>query len=415
MRILFVCPDSPYPPRDGGSLRIVNLARSLAERASVMLLTYVGSPDEAKALADLEQIRGIQVHGVQRPARRNTMTRAWHKLRYYYGAYLFSTTPGAVRFNRQPVMCDALSRALQDFAPDVIIWEYWFMTGFAEMAHFECPRTIQLTDAVDLEWLRLEREGRTAHGLTKRWIQHLQPCIRRYTLDQYRRMTGVLFLSATDAHLVQHDLPDFDRGLVIPMSLMLDEYPAPIAQPQPDRVLFFGSFRHRPNVDALRFLLQDVWPRIQQARPQARLDVMGADIPTWAKQLAQQLSGIRVLGFQPDIRPALAEASVIIAPLRFGSGVKIKILESMALGKAVVTTPIGAEGIEAEAGTEFIVVDDTQSLAAETVRLLATPALCERIGRRARQFIETHHDADKIAKDFLGRLNEFSVNRWLAQ
>lgn len=411
MRVLLVCPDSPYPPRDGGSLRIVNMVRSLARHVSVMLLTYVVSPAETEALAEFGKKSGVRVCGVPRPARRNAWTRAWHKLRYYYGAYLFSTTPGAVRFNRQPVMRDALRSALQDFAPDVIIWEYWFMTGFAEMANTACPRTIQLTDVVDLEWLRLEREGGTVHGLTKRWIQHLQPRIRRYTLDQYRRMTDVLFLSTTDAHLAQHDLPDFDRGLVIPMGLMLDEYPTPIAPPRPDRVLFFGSFRHQPNVDALRFLLQDVWPRILQARPQATLDLMGTGIPTWARQLAQQLSGIRVLGFQPDIRPALAEASVVIAPLRFGSGVKIKILESMALGKAVVTTPIGAEGIKAEAGTEFIVVDDAQSLAAETVRLLASPALCDTIGRRARQFIETHHDADEIAKYFLDRLNEFGVHR----
>ena len=83
MRILFVCPDSPYPPRDGGSLRIVNLARTLASHASVMLLTYVISPEESTALANLEQACGLQVQSVQRPARRNSLTRAWHKLVCY--------------------------------------------------------------------------------------------------------------------------------------------------------------------------------------------------------------------------------------------------------------------------------------------------------------------------------------------
>ena len=108
----FVCPDSPYPPRDGGSLRIINLARSLASHASVMLLTYVVSPDEVTALTQLEHIHGIQVRSVQRPARRNTLTRAWHKLRYYYGSYLFTSLPGPVRFNSQPVMHEALRPSL---------------------------------------------------------------------------------------------------------------------------------------------------------------------------------------------------------------------------------------------------------------------------------------------------------------
>ena len=195
------------------------------------------------------------------------------------------------------------------------------------------------------------------------------------------------------------------------MGLMLDEYPIPLTSPQPERVLFFGSFRHQPNVDALRFLLQEIWPHLQHERPQAALDLMGPGIPDWPRQYPN----VRVLGFQPDIRPILAEASVVIAPLRFGSGVKIKILESMALGKAVVTTSIGAEGIEAQPGTDFIVADDAQALASETVRLLANPSIRASLGQHARQFIQIHHDADQIAKDFLARLNEFGVNRGLAR
>ncbi len=415
MRILLVCPDAPYPPRDGGSLRIVNLARSLAQHASVMLLTYVVSVDEVKALAELEQISDIQVRSVQRPARRNALTRAWHKLHYYYGSYLFTPLPGPVRFNAQPVMREALYQVLQDFAPDVILWEYWFMLGFADMVRAVNPGAIQIADAIDLEWLRLERQARVSHGLTKRWNIYIQPRVRRYTLEQYRKMNRVVFLSRADATLAQRELPDFDRSDVISMGLWLNEYLTPTALPQPERVLFFGSFRHQPNVDALRFLLQDIWPRIQHGRPQAMLDLMGSSMPPWVRQATQHATGIRVLGFQPDIRPSLAEASVVIVPLRFGSGVKIKILEAMALGRAVVTTSIGAEGIEAQAGTDFIVADDAQSLAAETIRLLADPSRCESIGQRARQFIRIHHDADEIAQDFLAQLDQIGVNREVTQ
>jgi glycosyltransferase involved in cell wall biosynthesis len=411
MRILIVCPDSPYPPRDGGSLRIVNLARSLAQHAPVMLLTYVVSPGEATALAELEQIYGIQARGVQRPSRRNKLTRAWHKLRYYYGPYLFTSLPGPVRFNMRPVMVQALQAALQDFAPDAIIWEYWFMSGFAELARAVRPHAVQVLDAHDLEWARIQRTLTATGDRAQCWQRYTEPRIKHYALDRYRSVDRVIFLSHADADLAQRDLPEPDRLSVVPMGLRLDEYPAPIASPQPGRVLFFGSFRHQPNVDALRYLLQDIFPRIQAERPQITLDIMGAYIPDWVSQLAVQNQHIRILGFQPDIRPVLAEAAVVIAPLRFGSGVKIKILEAMAFGKTVVTTSIGAEGIEAEAGRDFIVVENAQSLASETIRLLANPALCESIGQRARQFIWTHHNAGEIAQDFLARLNEFSASR----
>ncbi len=406
MRILLVCPDSPCPPRDGGSLRIVNLARSLARSASVRLLTYVRSTAETAALQEFGQQFGVQVNGVQRPARGNRLTRAWHKLGDYYRPYLFSAMPGPVRFNQQPIMQRALSQSLSEFNPDVILWEYWFMTGFANQARRDAPAAFQILDIHELEWLRLQRLTQVNQGWSTWWPRFTWPRIRRYTLDCFSRVDQIAMLTATDGQLTQAQDINPDRLFVLPMGLMLDEYPVPLTSPQPERVLFFGSFRHRPNMDALHFLLQEIWPHIQHERPQATLDLMGSDIPDWPRQSPH----VRVLGLQPDIRPALAEAAVVIAPLRFGSGVKIKILESMAFGKAVVTTPIGAEGIEAQPGTDLIVAADAQALASETVRLLANPSMRDSLGQHARQFIQTQHDADRIAQDFLVRLNEFGVN-----
>jgi polysaccharide biosynthesis protein PslH len=411
MRILLVCPDSPCPPRDGGSLRIANLARSLAGYATVQLLTYVLSPEENTAFVDFGQKFGFQVLGVQRPARRNRLTRAWHKLRDYYRPYFFSTLPGPVRFNQQSIMQHALAQALAEFRPDVILWEYWFMTGFAAQARREAPATFQILDIHELEWLRLQRLTQVNHDWTTWWPRFTWSRIQRYTLDCFSRVDQVAMLTAADEYTTRAQNINPDRLFTLPMGLMLDEYPIQLTEPQPERILFFGSFQHRPNVDALHFLLDEIWPLIQRERPQVTLDLMGSGIPTWSRRYP----GVRVLGFQPDIRPTLAEASVVIAPLRFGSGVKIKILESMAVGKAVVTTPIGAEGIEAQPGTDFIVANDAQALASETIRLLANPSICDSLGKHARIFIQTHHDADRIAQDFLARLNEFGMNRELAR
>ena len=415
IHILLVCPDSPCPPRDGGSLRITNLARALAGHASVQLLTYVLSPEERRALVDFGYKFGFQTQGIQRPARRHRLTRTWHKLRHYYRPYLCGSLPGPVRFNQQPVMQQALSQALAEFQPDVILWEYWFMAGFADQARREAPTTFQILDIHELEWLRLQRFAQVNHDWTTWWPRFIWPRIQRYTWECFKRVDQVAMLTAADEHTTRAQNINPDRLFTLPMGLLLDEYPVPLTSPQPERILFFGSFRHQPNVDALRFLLQDIWPLIQRDRPQAILDVMGSNLPQWVTSLTAQNHSLRLLGFQPDIRPTLAEASVVIVPLRFGSGVKIKILESMALGKAVVTTSIGAEGIEAQPGTDFIVANDAQALASETVRLLANPSIRDSLGQHARRFIQTRHDADQIAKDFLTRLNEFGVNRELTR
>lgn len=411
MRILLACPDSPCPPRDGGSLRIANLARSLADQATVQLLTYVLSPAENAALVDFGQKFGFQVNGVQRPARRSRLTRAWRKLCDYYRPYLFSSVPGPVRFNQQPVMQRALSQTLAAFNPDVILWEYWFMTGFADQARLEAPTAFQILDIHELHWISLQRFTQVNPGWQTWWPRYTWPRIRRYTLDCFSRIDRVAMLTAADEQATQAQNINPDRLFRLPMGLMLDEYPVPLTSPQPDRVLFFGSFRHSPNVDALHYLLQEIWPYIQQERPQVTLDIMGAHLPERVKSLAAQNPSVRVLGFQADIRSTLAEAAVVIAPLRFGSGIKIKILESMALGKAVITTPIGAEGIEAHPGTDFIVATEAQAIAAETIRLLANPLIRDTLGQHARQFIQTHHDAHQIAADFLIHLQELHVKQ----
>ena len=403
MRVLIVCPDAPYPPRDGGSLRIVNLARSLTAQADVMLMTYVRSAGETRSLEDFERATGVRVRAVQRPARRNLATRAWHKLTLYYGSYLLSAIPGPVRFNLRPIFGAALRETLADFKPDVIVWEYWFMSGFAEQARQDAPQAVQVLDTIDLEWVRLRRLVDTRRGLRAWWTRFTWPRVRRYTFDRYQAVDRVVTLTQTDAHIAQRECPDLDRWYVLPMGLMLDDYPD-LGAGHPDRLAFFGSFRHTPNVDAVKILLSDIFPRIRRDRPTVVLDIMGPALPDRLIERIRSETGVRYLGVQPDIRPVLAETAVVIAPLRFGSGVKIKLLEAMALGKAVVTTSIGAEGIEAAPDADWIVADDPAAIAHETIRLLDDEVTRHKVGQRGRAHVHRHYDARHIADDLIAEL-----------
>ena len=136
-----------------------------------------------------------------------------------------------------------------------------------------------------------------------------------------------------------------------------------------------------PNVDGVIHFIQDIWPRIAEAHPDARCKIIGGRPPP----SVQALAGPRVelTGFVPDLRPHLAEAAAVVVPLRLGGGTRLKIVEAMAMGKAIVSTTLGAEGIKAVPGRDILVEDDPAAFADAVSRLLAEPGLATRIGQSA--------------------------------
>jgi polysaccharide biosynthesis protein PslH len=403
MRILIVCPDCPVPPRDGGSLRIANLARSLGARADVLLMSYVTSADNARPLDDFGRQAGVRVRGVLRPGRGGLGARAWHKLAHYYIPFLFTSTPGPARFNLRPAMRGALTQVLGEFRPEAILWEYWFMAGFAEQARRLAPGAVQVLDAHELEWVRLQGMARTRSGWDSAWARFISPRVRGYALDRFRSVDAVALFTSADEKRVRDEWAGFGEGFVLPMGLMSRDYPD-LGPGRSDRLVFFGSFRHSPNRDALEVLLKEVLPLIRNERPEVGLDIMGPWLPSGLDRLAREEPGVRVLGCREDIRPVLREAGVVIVPLRFGSGAKVKLLEAMALGKTVVTTSAGAEGIDAAPGEEWIVADAPDLMARESLRLLGDERARAEMGRRARAQCTRQHDAARIAGELVDTL-----------
>src|SRR5262249_13653385 len=158
-------------------------------------------------------------------------------------------------------------------------------------------------------------------------------------------------------------------------------------------LLFVGHFGHPPNVDAARFLATEVVPRL--GRP-VRARIVGHAIPPDVAALARA-RGIEVAGPAPDLRPLLAGAAVVAAPRRFGSGRRGKVLDALAMGRPVVTTTIGAEGLGAVPGRDLLIADDAAAFADAVDRLLTDAALAARIGAAGRVLAETRFDWDAIA------------------
>src|SRR4029077_6222388 len=155
--------------------------------------------------------------------------------------------------------------------------------------------------------------------------------------------------------------------------------------PRPDgrTVVYFGLLSTVPNVDGVIHFVKDIWPCIAKAHPEARFEIIGGGPPPSLLALAGPR--IELVGFVSDLRPHLAGAATVVVPLRLGGGARLKIVEAMAMGKAIVSTTLGAEGIEAVPGRDLLVEDQPAAFADAVNRLGGEPGLAARIGQSARR------------------------------
>jgi glycosyltransferase involved in cell wall biosynthesis len=175
------------------------------------------------------------------------------------------------------------------------------------------------------------------------------------------------------------------RTAVVPNAADVEFYrPRPSDPPSDGRtVLFFGLLSTLPNLDGIRWFVQEIWPRIAGASREARLKILGKNAPPAVRALAGPR--VEVVGLVEDLRPHLASAAVLVVPLRLGGGTRLKIVEGMAMGKAIVSTTLGAEGIEVQPGRDILIADEPSPFAAEVLRLLEQPQARAELGSSARR------------------------------
>jgi glycosyltransferase involved in cell wall biosynthesis len=167
----------------------------------------------------------------------------------------------------------------------------------------------------------------------------------------------------------------------------------------PDHVLFVGSLDWLPNQDGVTFFVHHVWPLIRRAKPKAVFQIVGRN-PPWAVRRLQRVDGVEVVGTVPDVRPYVAGAAVVVVPLLVGGGTRIKIFEALAMGKALVSTTIGAEGLPVTSGDHLLLADNPPEFAEAVLRLLNDSDTRARLGQTANRFVNAHYSTDVVARQF---------------
>ena len=173
--------------------------------------------------------------------------------------------------------------------------------------------------------------------------------------------------------------------------------PEPQATAPQQTLLFIGSYFHKPNIDAAEFLIQQIWPHVHKAIPTATLIIAGSP-PEKIPSYGFDIPGISFTGFVEDLEGLYRKSRVVCAPILSGSGTRVKIIEAAAYGKPIVSTAIGAEGIQMNHGEEIFLYDDPNSFAKACIELLSDPGLCDRVGLAARAVVVSKYDKAKVQR-----------------
>jgi glycosyltransferase involved in cell wall biosynthesis len=375
LRLLWVTPHLPRRGVNAARERWWQLTARVAARHDLTLLAFVDPEDEPAAPALPPGLAAVHL-----------VPRRFHRPDDPL-ALLPRTVAGGLA---SPDFRDAVAARLAGERWDVVQYEY------VEMAHCipgPAPRSIltvhQLGFAQEGDAWRAQGGGARAAGVfLHRHLRELD-----FELRAVRRVDHVITMSDEDAARLLRFHPDLGVS-VSPCGVDCAEF-RPAAEPPPAAVelVFVGHFGHPPNVDAMRFLVHDVMPRMGRA---VRLRIVGRDAGPAVTALARP-GAVEVTGAVDDVRPHLAAGAVFVAPVRFGTGMRGKILEALALGRPVVTTSVGAEGLGAAPGRHLLVADGAGDFAAGVRRVLDDPALARTLGAGGRALVESRFDWGAIA------------------
>ncbi|MBN6152414.1 glycosyltransferase [Xanthomonas sp. AmX2] len=351
-QVLIIDEALPQPDRDSASLRQLNLIRLLLDEGAHVVFVPSGREHASRHSEALQRL-GVEV---------------------WYAPYLKS-------------LAQWLREHGARFHAVLLVRHHVASECLPLLAEF-APQARRLFDTVDLHYLR-ERRGAELAGDARLLREAERTRAREHAVMAQVDVT--VLVSAAEREQLQREAPQIRTALVS----NLHELAGPgLPWAQRRDLVFVGGFRHPPNVDAMRWFLQDVFPMLSQRLPGIRLHCIGAHAPEDLLRLGAALPGVELHGHVPDIAPYMDGARLAIAPLRFGAGVKGKVNLSMAHGQPVVATSCAVEGMHLRDGHDVLVADDAAQFAAAVVRAYQDEALWNTLAHNGLRNIATHFSLD---------------------
>ena len=391
MRILMLTPYLPYPLLSGGQVRSYNLLKEISKEHEVTLFSLIKDPAERENIPELLKFCS-RVEVFERTAK------PWHPRNILLAAV--TPYPFVVTRNLVLSLRGAIARELKRQDYDLIHVETFYMMP-------SIPTTSVPTLLVEqtIEYLGYQQ---FADQITRKYPiikPILSVDIAKITYWErlyWRSCNQLITVSEDDKTFIQEQLPELPSIKVVSNGVDSEFFAQSPTKTDPDpTLLFVGTIHWRPNVEAVEYLVEKVWPLVKKQLPTARLRIAGAAPTLKIQRYSEQDDRITVTGRVPDIRDEYGRAHVLVATVLSGKGTRYKVLEAMASKTPVVGTAIALEGIGADPGKHCLIGNTPQELANETIKVLKSKKLQEDLGEAGRVFVTKHYSWSRIGKDLL--------------
>jgi glycosyltransferase involved in cell wall biosynthesis len=386
-RLLFISPRFLFPMNEGGKIRTANILRNLKGGAFEIALASPVPADAGAFAAEIDFVcdRFVSWPGRRTPARERMLA-------------LAASVPVSVATDRSAAGQAAIDRVIAEWQPDVVVADFPHATVL--LPERTEAALVMFTHNVEAEIY--ERHARQTGGVRALVWRDQARKMRRFESEALRRYDSVIAVSARDAEALKRRyalkrVEPIDTGVDLEYFRLMP----PTARERADTVVFTGVMDSPANIDGIAFLMDEIWPLVTKARPDARALIVGrnpaASLIATARQRGLPWS---FTGSVADIRPHVGEGDVAVIPLRIGSGTRIKAFEAMAMGRPVVATGVGIEGLDIEPGRHFLQADEPGDFAGAIVRLLGDAALRQQIVGAARARLEERFSWATVARQF---------------
>jgi polysaccharide biosynthesis protein PslH len=390
VRILFLCNTPPLSPTSGAVIQTYHFMRLLAEKNHEVGLWAISPQEHARSEFGALGEKLAYQRSVSMPKERR-FGRRW--------AWLSGKNPMARWGYHGPELEESLCAAVADFQPDIVQCEQLHVAHFFLGLANKQPHPLLVFNAHDAIHVVLARSrAKSASGPRQLLDSWFVEAVRRMEAGVVRKADLTCCVSDTDAEAL-HLRREAKRFAVTPNGVDIDYFSALPDAPATDApvLAFTGSMNYAPNADAIEYYAQDMHQPLRREFPSLKLNVIGSVTDRLRKY--GSIPGLEFVGFQSDTRPYFREAQISIVPLRAGSGTRFKILESWAMGRAVVSTTIGAEGLPYRDGENLLIADSAGDFCSKVAILLRDAELRKRLAVAGRNVVEQHFSWQKIVTD----------------